>query len=518
MTNHYDAIVIGAGHNGLVCATHLAKAGRKVLVLEASDQPGGCASTREFAPGFTVSDCAQWLYQLHPTVAKEMALEAHGLKWAARDLASISLSESGSHLVLSGNQVSGASADDQAALGVFNTRNKRYLRLLAKLFAERSPRLTEANLIDRLSLLKLGLGLKLLGKEDMSEFMRIVLMNMYDLMQETFSSEALQALLSMDAVLGSRSGPRTPGSVFAYLYRQLSAEFGFTGVTQIEGGMGELGVAMANSARAAGTDIRLASRVDSIDMKADKAVGVRLDSGESIRASTIISNIDPVTTFRDLVGYPRIEAGTARRVTQIRHGSGTAKLHLALSAEPHFTGLTGEQLGQRLVIAPNLDYVERAFNAIKYDEYSAEPVMDISIPTHNDPGLAPTGQHVLSAIVQFAPYSPDGGWDQHRQPFIDRLLALLERYAPGIRDLVTATELLTPQDLEQRFGMAGGHWHHGEMSLDQILMNRPFPGASQNATQVDGLFLCGAGTHPGGGLMGLAGRNAARQVLRQGEK
>lgn len=516
MTDRYDIAIIGAGHNGLVCAQRLARAGRRVLVLEAGDSPGGCASTREFAPGFTVSDAAQWLYKLHPQVEGEMALASHGLKWLVRDLDSIALSADGSHVTLSGGQVTGVSAADQAAFAAFAARNRKFTRLLAKLFTERPPKLVEANLLDRLSLFKLGLGLKMLGRDDMREFMRIVLMNMYDLMQETLDSAQLQALLSMDAVLGARTGPRTPGTVFAYLYRQLSAEFGFGGVGLVSGGMGSLGRAMAASAAAAGAEIRLGARVAAIEMEADRVTGVRLDDGCVIAASAVVSNADPVTTFRDLVGYRRIEAGTVRRITEIRHGSGTAKLHLALNGLPAFAGLSPQQLGQRLVIAPDMDYVERAFNAVKYDDYSAEPVMDISIPSLHDPGLAPAGQHVLSAIVQYAPYMPAGGWELHHETFQERLMDLLERYAPGIRRQVVASELLTPQDLEQRFGMVGGHWHHGEMSLDQVLMNRPFPGSGQYGTPVGGLYLCGAGTHPGGGLMGLAGRNAAREILRRG--
>ncbi|MFN2168045.1 MAG: phytoene desaturase family protein, partial [Anaerolineae bacterium] len=268
----------------------------------------------------------------------------------------------------------------------------------------------------------------------------------------------------------------------------------------------------------AGVELRLDSAVASVEMEADRAVGVRLADGTRVSADVVVSSADPVTTFRSLVGYPRIEAGTVRRVADIRCGSGTAKLHLALDGLPAFTGLSPQELGQRLVIAPDMDYIERAFNAVKYDECSAEPVLDISIPSLHDPGLAPAGQHVLSAIVQFAPYAPEGGWEAHRQLFIDCLLDLLAHYAPDIRERLLAVELLTPQDLEREFGVTGGHWHHAEMSLDQVLVNRPFPGASQYATAVDGLYLCGAGSHPGGGLMGLAGRNAAREILKRGAR
>jgi phytoene dehydrogenase-like protein len=205
-----------------------------------------------------------------------------------------------------------------------------------------------------------------------------------------------------------------------------------------------------------------------------------------------------------------------RRVSQVRHRSGSARLHLALDGLPRFSGLDESRLGQRLVIAPDMNYIERAFNAIKYDEYSVAPALDISIPTVNDDSLASAGRHVLSATVQYAPYAPEGGWDLHRQTFIDRVLDCLAGYAPDIREQVLHSELLTPADLESEYRMAGGHWHHGELSLDQVLMMRPFPGATQYATPIDGLYLCSAGAHPGGGLMGLAGKNAAEEILRRG--
>ena len=252
MTDSYDAILVGAGHNGLVCATYLAKSGRKVLVLEAGDRPGGGAATGEFAPGYCVSSCAQWLYQLHPRVARDLRLEQHGLELAARDLPSVLLDAEGRHLRVQGPLAEGdrLGAEDREAYKLFHAKTLKYAKLLSGVFESRPPKLVEADLADRLALARLGLGLKLLGREDMSDLMRIVLGNMYDLMEEHFASPQLQALLSFDSVLGSRMGPRTPNTVFGYLYRRVGDVFGYNGVSQVKGGMGALGEAMAASARA----------------------------------------------------------------------------------------------------------------------------------------------------------------------------------------------------------------------------------------------------------------------------
>ena len=252
MTDSYDVILVGAGHNGLVCASYLASAGRKVLVLEAGDSPGGAAATREFAPGYSVSSCAQWLYQLHPQVSRDLELEKHGLQLAAKDIASVLLDTAGQHLTLLGPEVSGdkVSAEDIAAYRAFHDRTGKYATLLAKVFEARPPKLVESNFTDRLSLIRLGLGLKMLGRDDMRDLMRIVLINIYDLMEENFDSPQLKALLSLDSVLGSHMGPRTPNTVFGYLYRRVGEVFGYTGVAQVKGGMGALGAAMADAARA----------------------------------------------------------------------------------------------------------------------------------------------------------------------------------------------------------------------------------------------------------------------------
>jgi phytoene dehydrogenase-like protein len=516
----YDVVVIGGGHNGLVCATYLAKSGHKVAVLEARDSLGGCASTREFVPGFKVSDCAQWLHQLAPQIIKDLQLEQHGLAYSARNLPTVALAQDGSHLTLTGDVVNGAgiSSSDQTAYKTFHQKMLKYATLLRKAYQRRPPKLVDGNWTDRLTLVKLGLGMKFMGRDDMSDFMRIILINIYDLMKESFDNPLLQGAVSVDAVLGTTMGPRSPNTVFTYLHRLVGATYGYEGVSQVAGGMGMIGQALASSAQNQGVDIRTAAKVASINLKGSCVAGVTLENGECVTTPLVISNADPVTTFTNLLGLQNMETGMARRVSQIRNNSGTAKLHLALNGLPQFTRLTDEQLGHRLIIAPDMNYIERAFNPIKYQECCSAPVLDISISSVNDPTLTSPGKHVLSALVQYAPYSPIGGWHQHKQAFTDVVIDRISQYAPGLRTQIVASELCTPADLEQNYGMTGGQWHHGELAMDQVLMMSPFPGCSQYASAVDGLYLCGAGAHPGGGVMGLAGSNAAAEVIKRGKK
>jgi phytoene dehydrogenase-like protein len=281
------------------------------------------------------------------------------------------------------------------------------------------------------------------------------------------------------------------------------------------GGMGAVTDALAAAAKKAGAEIRTACTVSSILMDGDAVSGVQLANGEQIAATTVISNADPKTTIMNLLGARHVEAGFARKIENIRAKGNAAKLHLALDSLPDFTGVSPDQLGERLVIAPTVEYVERAFNHSKYGEFSALPVAEIIIPSIHDNSLAPDGQHVLSAIVQYAPNELGIGWQAGKPAFTEEIMSLLSAYAPGIGDKVIATELLTPQDIENQFRMPGGHWHHGEMSLDQFLMLRPVPRAAQYKSPLEGLYFCSAGCHPGGGIMGSAGRNAANVVLAQ---
>jgi phytoene dehydrogenase-like protein len=285
-----------------------------------------------------------------------------------------------------------------------------------------------------------------------------------------------------------------------------------TGPALVRGGMGSLGEAFAAAARGFGAEVRCGARVARVLLDDGHATGVELETGETIAADTVVSSADPRTTFAGLVGYPQLDAGFARRVHNYRDKGVSAKLHLALDRLPEFTGLDAALAGERLLLAPTMDHIELAFNHAKYGESSPEPVMEISIPSVHDDSLAPAGKHVLSAVVQFAPHDLKAGWETGRDAFLRASLGQLERFAPGIQAALLGAELSTPPDLAAEFGMAGGHWHHGELSLDQALLMRPMPGAHQYATPVPGLYLCGAGAHPGGGIMGLAGRNAARAV------
>jgi phytoene dehydrogenase-like protein len=517
--SQFDAIVVGAGHNGLTCAAYLTRAGRRVAVLEAASQVGGAAVSAEFHPGYTVSSCAHILHLLHPKVLADLQLARHGLRFSTTDMATVALHEDGRHITLSSDEaatsasIAAHSETDAGAHGDFRRRMLRFAGALQPALAAKPPRLA-GDWRDKASLAKLAWAVRKLGRDDMRDFLRIIGSNAADVLGEAFESDLLRGAYAFDAVLGAKLGPRSPNSVLTLFYRLAGEQSGHRGhLAHPVGGMGAVTRALAGAASRA--DIRTDSAVTRIILEDDRAVGVELASGEQLFGRCVVSGADPRTTFLDMVGPEHLDTGFVRRIKNIRMGGVAAKINLALDGLPTFSGLEASELGARLLIAPSVDYVERAFNHCKYGEFSDEPAMEITIPSVHDGSLAPEGGHVLSAVVQFAPYDLKAGWDSARDAFADRAIEIMTRYAPDLQGRIVSRQVITPLDLERDFRMTGGHWHHGELAPDQMFMLRPVPGHAQYQTPVPGLYLCGAGAHPGGGVMGAAGYNAAKQIINR---
>ncbi len=522
MTKSKTIVLVGGGHNGLVCAAYIAKglgkAGYAVQVLEARDNIGGAATTRSFGEdsngrGFKVSGLAHVLHSLSPQICTDLDLTSVGFM-AGPSIETISLGREGDHLTLGAQAVSGNSLSrkDIESYAGFKKKFRSYAKALQPLMTNKPPRLKDMDRRDLITLTKLGWALRFgLGANSMLELLRVGGINIYDVLNEEFDNERLKGAIAADAVIGHHMGPRTPTTVLTYLHR-LQGEL-HSPQTLPPGGMGQVTEALANAARKAGVVIRTGAKVVRILVQEGAVTGVELDSGERIDAALVISNADAKTTFLKLVGTQDLDAMFAHRILKTRTNGTVAKLHLGLAGLPEVSGLSVDQLGQRLLISPDMRYVEHAFNHAKYGEFSERPVLEITIPSITDSSLAQGSHHVMSVVASFAPYKLKTGWDQGRDIFADRIVALLGEYFPGIASQIVARELLTPVDIEEEYNITGGHWHHGELSIDQSFMMRPIHGAAQYDTPVDGLFLCGAAAHPGGGVTGVPGRIAAERIL-----
>jgi len=513
--NRYDSIVVGAGHNGLVCAAYLAKAGQRVLVLEAADSPGGLATSREFHPGFRAA-IAHTVSHFSQKVARDLGFAAQGLGNASGALPTIGLNADGQHVVFDEDSLSGVGAKDATAYKDYSRLMRRLARALEPFWLKTMPRIGTTSLAELITFANVGLNIRRLGKQHMHEFLRVASLPARDLMDEYFESDLVKATLSWDGLIGSKMAPRSPNSaVLAMLYRMAGKSGGAHAIPA--GGIGGLVDALSAAATSVGAEIRCGRRVGRvlIEGSADGLVanGIQLDGGEKIGAEHIISAADPQTTFLNLVGVEHLDIGFTNRIRRLRCDGYVAKLHLALDGLPEIAGL--ERPDGRMIIAPTMDAIEFAFDDAKYGDCSAEPVMEIVVPTVHDDSLAPAGKHVLSAHVMYVPYRLTGGWtDAARDAIRERAIDTLTAYAPRIRGQIMHSELLTPADLEHSFNVTGGHWHHTEFAMDQLLMMRPTYEAGQYRTPIPGLFLCGSGCHPGGDVTGAAGHNAAREILR----
>ena len=523
---NYDVIVIGAGHNGLVTAGYLAKAGRRVLVLERRDQVGGAAVTEEVFPGFRFSTCADGSGYLCREVRRDLKPDVEML---AVDPVVFAPQPDGSSLAIWRD-----SAKTAAEIAKFSRadaeRYPAFVELIGKIAAVigglarvEPPALPNVSLRDLLSVRSLAGPMRALGRKHVNDLLRVLPMPVADLLDEWFESDVVKGVIAASGVRDITWGPKEAGTAYALLYYWSLSDTGLLrSAGAVKGGIGALSDALAASARAFGAEIRTSARVESIATEDSRAVGVKLAGEGILRASVIVSNADPRTTFLELLDPYTLDAKFVRHVRNIKYRGSAARVLLALSGVPEFSALAARGSGDEsamllqspIQIAPTLNYLQRAYDCVKYGESSTKPYLDVMLPTLLDPSLAPAGQHVMSITAKYAPFKlRDGDWDTRREAFGDIVIDTLAEYAPNIRDVILHRRVLTPPDLEAAYGLPEGNPSHGEMTLDQFFHMRPIPGYARYRTPIDGLYMCGAGCHPGGGVTGIPGHNAARAIL-----
>ena len=527
MTGPYDAIVIGAGHNGLVTAAYLGRAGLKVLVLERREVIGGAAVTEQVFPGFKFDTAAHRIGGLHPAVVRDLDLKRHGLEVVQADPTVFAPAPDGRHLLLwrepkrTVEAVRQISPADAEAWIPFGELIGKAAAVLQAAWSATPPNVTGNDPRDLWSVLKLGAGLRRLGKKDMVEVMRILPMAVSELLGDWFESDVLKGTLAAAGIAGMFQGPMAAGTAYALLHHHVGAGSGvLRPTTRVRGGVGELTRALAAAARGHGVDMRTNQPVERVIVKDGRATGVALSSGEEFRAARVVSNADPRRTFFDLVGPTELEPELVRKVKNIRFKGACAKVHLVLGELPRFAGVPegGPHLNGVISIGPSLEYLERAYDDAKYGAASRRPYLEVSIPSATDADLAESGKHVMSIVAQYAPYRlKEGAWDAAaRERLGDAVVRTLSEYAPNLESAILHRQVLTPLDLEETYGLSEGNIYHGEHTLDQLFFMRPVPGLARYRTPIGGLYLCGAGTHPGGGVTGYPGYNAAREILTDG--
>ena len=519
----HDIIIIGGGHNGLVVACYLAKAGLKTLVLERRDVVGGTSITEEIHPRFRSSTLAHSAGPLLPHITKDLGLERYGLDFIKPEVRVLALTPDSRSICIYNDtsrtvsEIEKVSSADARSYPEFERSFARIGKVLAPLVTMTPPAIDNPSAGELFNLGKLGMSFRGLGKRDAYRLLRWGPMAVADLVSEWFETEALRATVAARGIFGAFAGPWSAGTSLGLLWQAALDGHAIAPSSFVKGGMGAITEALAKAATALGVEIRTVAAVERIEVNSETVSKVVLEGGEEISTRAVVSSADPRTTFLKMVDPVNLDPTFLLKVRNYRALGVSAKINLALSGLPSFTSINGDtaKLSGRIHVGPDIDYLERAFDAAKYGDYSSEPYMDITIPTLADDSLAPKGAHVMSIYVQYAPYNLKvGDWSSRREEFADNVLNVLANYAPDLKSLIVARHVITPLDLEETYGLSGGHIHHGEQSLDQFFTFRPLIGWAQYRTPIKGLYMCGAGTHPGGGITGGSGANASREIIK----
>jgi phytoene dehydrogenase-like protein len=524
---NYDVIVIGGGHNGLVCAAYLARGGRKVLVLERRHVLGGAAVTEEIHPGFKYSVCSYVVSLLRPEIIRELDLPKHGLEILPLD-GTFTPMPNGDYLwrvndhARTRREIARHSKLDAEAYDEYGKAMVDMGRFVKPILTMTPPDPTSLDPRGLTDLLSIARRFRALSDGDKYNQVQLMTMSAIDFLDQWFETDVLKATMAASGIIGTFLGVRSPGTAYVLLHHymgEIDGAFRSWGLSR--GGTGAISLAIAGAAREAGVEIRTEAAVSRILVNNGSASGVVLANGDEIRARTIASSVDPNLTFLKMVGAAELPDDFVEDLRRYKFRGSSGKVNLSLDALPDFTSLpgAGPHLRGAISVSPAVDYMERAYDDAKYGRYSRRPYIDIVIPSLTDPSVAPPGKHVMSCFVQYAPYHlKEGTWDEHREAFGDTVLDTIAEYAPNIRNLVLHRQVLTPLDLEREFGLTEGNIFQGELTLEQLFFLRPAPGWSQYRTPIRNLYMCGSATHPGGGIMGAPGRNAARCILARGSK
>jgi phytoene dehydrogenase-like protein len=518
----YDVVVIGGGHNGLTAAAYLARAGRKVLVVERRHVLGGAAVTEEVFKGFHFSVCSYVVSLLRPEIIRELDLPRHGLEILPLD-GTFTPMPDGNYLwrvndhAKTRREIARHSRLDAEAYEEYGRAMLEMGRFVKPILGMLPPDPMSLRPHSLRPLFSLIQRFRQLSRQDQYNQVQLMTMSAVDFLDQWFETDVLKATMAASGIIGTFLGVRSPGTAYVLLHHYMGEIDGaFRSWGLARGGTGTISNAIAGAARKAGVEIRLNAEVSRILVRGERAEGVVLGNGEEVRSRVVVSSVDPRLTFLRLLDPRSLPGDFLEDIQRYKFRGSSGKVNLALDGLPDFTCLpgAGAHLRGAISISPGVDYMERAYDEAKYGRYSSQPYMDVVIPSITDTSLAPPGKHVMSCFVQYAPYHlADGTWDEHREAFGDTVVDTLAAYAPNLPDIILHRQVITPLDLEREWGLSEGNIFQGELSLEQLFFLRPAPGWARYRTPLENLYMCGSATHPGGGIMGAPGRNAAMRIL-----